>query len=137
VVMTVLAACRNHTDIVLQKVTQSSNGMECDKVFSADRKSIVEMNEILMQTGTVDSAEYAGIRSAIIHVGNKEEVLKLQKNETHGSTVTEVYIGDGYKVILNYETQQSGYITGYKGNLEVWKGKLYTKMDVEGLVNRL
>jgi len=45
-----LAGCHTN-DIQLQKVDKTSDRLECDKVFAESRKAIVEMNEILVQTG--------------------------------------------------------------------------------------
>jgi len=136
-IMTIgLMGC-HHNDIKLQKVTQTSEYLYCDKVFAADRKSITELNEILLQTGVIDTLDDTTVRAAVIHVNNQEEIINLAKSEQNGEVLTETYAGKVYKVILNYELDRSGYITAYKGSVEIWKGPLYSKLEIHGLRNKL
>ena len=136
ITVTGLAGCHTN-DIRLQKGDKTSDRLECDKVFAESRKAIVEMNEILVQTGAIDILGDTMVRAAIIYVNDREEVVRLVKTEKAGSVSTETYSGKEYKVILHYEPYKVGYITAYKGDIEVWKGNLYSKLSVEGLRNRL
>jgi len=131
-----LAGCHTN-DIQLQKVDKTSDRLECDKVFAESRKAIVEMNEILVQTGAIDTSGDTTVRAAIIHVNDREEIVNLVKTGKAGNRSTEEYRNESYKVILHYEPNKVGFIAAYQGELEVWKGNLYSKLSVEGLRNRL
>jgi hypothetical protein len=84
-----LGACKRH-DIELYIVHRTSDRLQCDRVFAGSAKAITELNEIWIQTGTIDTAP-----SSIIWVGGKEVVMKLKKAVTHRDQTRETYQGRG------------------------------------------
>jgi hypothetical protein len=122
-----------HNDIQLEKTFETSQYLKCDKVFATSRDSIVQLNEILIQTGIVDTLEDRTIKASIIHIKGKELILDLVKESQSGEKHNELYSGKGYKLTLNYNPV----LTGYEGECRIWHGKLYSKIKVEGIKNNL
>jgi hypothetical protein len=120
-------------DVNLQVVTHTSEYLYCDKVFAANRKSIIELNEILLQTGSIDTIEDKTVKAAVINISNEEKILDLEKTYRTGKKITEIYSGKGYKLILNYEPAGDY----YTGDIQVFKGQLYSKFAIEGSHNIL
>ncbi|NCD69691.1 hypothetical protein [Mucilaginibacter agri] len=132
-----LFSCKPKNDLQLEKVFQSSDHLKCDKVFANSRKSIVELNEILVQTGVVDTSEIVGPPAAVIHVQGKEIILNLIKGNKDGDNFNQLYAGKDYKLLLNYKAKHYDNRTEYVGYCEVWHQTLHSKFDVEGLDNTL
>jgi len=128
-----LPGCTPHNDIQLEKTFETSAYLKCDKVFAASRDSIVQLNEILIQTGMLDTLENQVTKASIIHVQGKELILDLVKEHILGDDHEELYQGKGYKLALNYQSKN----TGYKGECQVWHGKLHSRIKVEGIKNNL
>ncbi|OKS87718.1 hypothetical protein [Mucilaginibacter polytrichastri] len=128
-----LIGCASHNDIHLEKTFETSAYLKCDKVFAVNRDSIVQLNEILIQTGTLDTLEDQVTRASVIHVQGKELILDLVKEHKSGDSHQELYQGKGYKLALNYQSKN----TGYKGECQVWHGKLHSCIKVEGIRNNL
>ena len=136
--------CSNN-DIKLEKVTSTSDVLECNTVYSTSRKSIVELSEILIQTGQIDTLEDNSQSAAIIHDRGKEIVLNLIKVTKSNGFVREFYSGHGYKLELNYQVKrmdigindikyQDPY---YEGDCQIWHEKLYSKINIIGMRNKL
>ncbi len=130
-----MTACHRH-DIKLEVVHRTSDQLECDRVFAHDRKAIIELNEILIQTGTIDSYDHK-LRACIIHVAGKEVVMKLERSAKQNDNTIEEFAGEGYAVKLNYHPQQAGSDTVYVGKAHISHGADITDMTVEGIRNRL
>ncbi|WP_245132888.1 hypothetical protein [Mucilaginibacter straminoryzae] len=107
-------ACRQH-DIALEKVSHTSEYLYCDKVFAEKRKHIVELNEILVQTGTIDTLEDTLARAAVIHVKGKELMLNLVKASHNGDDFEEHYVGGGYQLDLKYRHKDEYNSVNYYG----------------------
>lgn len=132
-----LSGCAASNDIQLEKVTETSEYLHCDKVFSNSRDSIVQLNQIMIQTGTIDTTDERSFKAAIIHIQGQEVILDLVKaNQSHNER-NEHYAGKGYKLELNYEPKTLGNDTIYTGNCEIWQGKLHSDIKVEGIRNNL
>ena len=132
-----LSACAASNDIQLEKVTETSESLHCDKVFAGSRDSIVQLNQIMIQTGTIDTTDDRSFKAAIIHVRGKEIILDLVKASQSHSDRQEQYAGKGYKLTLNYESESLNNDTLYKGDCQIWKGKLHSNIKVEGIRNNL
>lgn len=132
-----LSACAASNDIQLEKVTETSEYLHCDKVFSNSRDSIVQLNQIMIQTGTIDTTDERTFRAAIIHIQGKEIILDLVKSNQSHNDHHEQYAGKGYKLKLNYEPKSLANDTMYTGNCEIWQGKLHSDIKVEGIRNNL
>jgi hypothetical protein len=128
-----LSGCASHNDIHLEKTFETSQYLKCDKVFATSRDSIVQLNEILIQTGTLDTLEDRAIKASVIHVRGKELILDLVKESQSDDHHNELYAGKGYKLALNYKPNK----TGYEGDCQIWNGKLHTKIKIEGIKNNL
>jgi hypothetical protein len=128
-----LTGCASHNDIQLDKTFETSQYLKCDKVFATSRDSIVQLNEILIQTGIVDTLDDRTIKASVIHVSGKELILDLVKESQSADRRNELYAGKGYKLALNYKPNK----TGYEGDCQIWYGKLYSKIKVEGIKNNL
>lgn len=137
IVIICLFSCKPKNDLQLEKVFQSSDLLKCDKVFADSRKSIVELNEILVQTGVIDTAEITGPPAAIIHIQGKEIILDMVKSKKDGDNFNQLYAGKGYKLLLDYKAERHDTHTDYVGYCEVWYQKSHAKFNVEGLENTL
>jgi hypothetical protein len=137
IILFILSGCAASNDIQLEKVTETSGYLHCDKVFSNSRDSIIQLNQILIQTGTIDTTDERSFKAAIIHIQGKEVILDLVKANQSHSEWREQYAGKGYKLELNYEPKNLGNDTIYTGNCQVWQGKLHSDIKVEGIRNNL
>ena len=135
-VWTCLAGCLTN-GIQLEKVYQTSDRLECQKVFSTTRKQIVELNEMLIQTGTTEAPDDRTINAAVIHVKGREILLNRLSVVKLGDSYKELYTGEGYKLALNYQLENLQNSITYKGYCELWQDKLYTKINVEGIRSNL
>ncbi len=137
IILLLLSGCAASNDIQLEKVTETSEYLHCDKVFSNSRDSIIQLNQIMIQTGTIDTTDERSFKAAIIHIQGKEVILDLVKAHQSHSERHEQYTGKGYKLELNYEPKNLGNDTMYIGNCEIWQGKLHSDIKVEGIRNNL
>ncbi len=132
-----LPGCAAPNDIQLEKVTETSEYLHCDKVFSNSRDSIVQLNQILIQTGTIDTLEDRTVKAAVIHVEGRELILDMVKERQLQDEHREQYAGKGYQLALNYRPKNAGSETIYNGDCQIWHGKLHSKIKVEGIRNNL
>ncbi len=130
-----MTACQRH-DIKLEVVHRTSDQLECDCVFAESRKAIIELNEILTQTGAIDSDDHK-LRACIIHVDGKEVVMKLERSAKQNDDTIEEFAGEGYAVKLSYHPQQAVTATVYVGKAHISHGADATDVAVEGVRNRL
>jgi hypothetical protein len=137
IIVLLLSGCAASNDIQLEKVTETSGKMECERVFSNSRDSIVQLNQIMIQTGTIDTLEDRTFKAAIIHIQGKEVILDLVKSQQSHNERHEQYAGKGYKLELNYEPKSLANDTIYTGNCEIWQGKRHSDIKVEGIRNNL
>jgi hypothetical protein len=137
IILFILSGCAASNDIQLEKVTETSDYLHCDKVFSNSRDSLVQLNQILIQTGTIDTADERSFKAAIIHIRGKEIILDLVKARQSHSERHEQYAGKGYKLELNYEPKSLANDTVYTGTCQIWNGKLHSDIKVEGIRNNL
>jgi hypothetical protein len=134
-----------HNDIQLEKVTSTSDALQCNTVFAESRKAIVEMNEILVQLGNIDTLEDSAPPAAIIHHQGKEIILNLTKSIRSTDHAEDYYAGKGYKLALNYTVKYTDIGINndnykdpyYVGECQVWHGKFHSKINVVGLKNKL
>lgn len=137
IILLLFSACAASNDIHLEKVTETSEYLHCDKIFSNSRDSIVQLNQIMVQTGTVDTTDERSFKAAIIHIQGKEIILDLVKIHQSHAERQEQYAGKGYRLELNYEPKSLGNDTIYTGNCQIWNGKLHSDIKVEGIRNNL
>lgn len=135
--VSIIFSCKQKTAIPLEKVHQTSEYLVCDKVFSDTRKSIVEMNEILIQTGKIDTLEDTVAMGAVIHDQGKEIILNRTKSAHKGDHYSEEFTGDVYRMILNYDQKTVYSSVGYYGTCQLWIDGKQHDFDVEGIRNNL
>lgn len=136
----ILFSCATESDIGLQPVNKVSSNLDCSLIFSDSRKSIIELNDVLIQIGiTLDPSES---NVSIIHIGGKEQIMKLIKSDKTGSHVNEIYANKDYKMELNYNLKYT--LAGvnskdpyYEGDCQLWHNGKHSKMNVYGLRNML
>lgn len=132
-----LASCRHKTVIPLEKTQQTSEYLICDKVFSDTRKSIVEMNEILIQTGKIDTLEDTIAMGAVIRDQGHEVILNRIRAAHKGEHYTEQFAGKGYRLLLNYDEKTVYSSLNYIGTCELWIDDKHYEFDIEGTRNVL
>ncbi|MFT3703137.1 MAG: hypothetical protein QM802_12240 [Agriterribacter sp.] len=99
-----------NNNLNIEIVRHSSDLLHCEKIFADDLQSIEELNEVLLQTGTVDTTdEHAPIRTAIITVDKKEILLTFEKSHSIQRETIEVYKGSGYILTLTYEADSNNF----------------------------
>lgn len=130
-----LASCHHH-DIKLGVVRQSSQLMNCTKIFGNSVKKLQEENEILIQTGIFYGAkEDEDKEAAIVKIGGAERVLYLTRLSVISGEKSEVYEGDGYWLSIKYVEQKKGEATYYVGRCRVRKGLIISEYEIEGIPN--
>jgi len=93
------------SNLNVQIVRHSSELLTCDKIFADNLKAIEERNEILLQTGAIDTTdEQQPIKSAIVTINKIEIALTLQNSTTTNSETIETYKGHGYDLTLIFKT---------------------------------
>jgi len=118
----------------VQVVRHSSELLKCDKIFANNLKAIEERNEILLQTGSIDTTdEQSPIKSAIVTIDKNEIALTLIKATTLNKETTERYQGKGYTLILTYQNNsgQSGKLV-YTGKFVIENSRFKKEFEIQG-----
>jgi hypothetical protein len=126
-------SCSNNSFNV-QVVRHSAELLTCDKIFAGNLEAIEERNEILLQTGSIDTTdEQTPIKSAIVTIGKNEIALTLIKATTLNNETTERYQGKGYTLTLTYQNSnsQSGKLI-YTGKFVIENSKSRRAFEVQG-----
>ena len=130
-----LISCKQR-DITIDVVRQSSDLMNCTKVFGYSAKKIEEENEILIQTGVFYAAGEGDDRqAAIIKVNHAERVLYLVVEKSISGEKTELYEGEGYSLALKYIEKPVGNHVIYDGRCRIRKGLVISEYNIEGEPN--
>jgi hypothetical protein len=120
-------------EIPLDIVRQSSELIHSDKIFGTSLKKIEEENEILLETGNIDTTdEHAPIYSALIKVQNVEIILNLVKSYMADDRQVEEYTSNGYKLVLSYK---KGNENEFDGKCTITSGKLKSTYNLVGVNN--
>lgn len=133
-------SCTSESKIAFEPVNKISGNLDCSIIFSDSRKSIIELNDVLIQVGvTLDPSES---NVAIIHIGGKEQMLKLVKSDKKNQQVSETYANNAYKMELNYDLKYTAEGVNskapyYEGYCKLWHNGKYSKINVYGLHNML
>jgi hypothetical protein len=108
--------------------------IHCEKIFAENIKSIEELNEILLQTGTVDTTdEHPPIKTAIVTIDKNETLLTFEKSFSMQERTTEIYKGQGYVLTLTYEENKNKFGNPvYKGKFVIENNTAKRKFDIEG-----
>ena len=127
-----LASCTRQ-DISLQVVRETSELIHAKIYYGTSFKRLDEENEILIQTGLIDTTdEHPPIDVAIIHVNNKEIVLTRSKEIQSADLNTKEYRGEGYHLILTFSKSLEDNITVYEGKCIISKGNLKSDYKIVG-----
>src|SRR5580698_2007338 len=132
IVAACICSCTNNP--VIQKVKESSPLLHCEKVFADNSDAIDERNEIILQTGAIDTTdEHPPVRAAILTIDNKEVILNL-KNQVHQKdTSIEIYIGGGYTLTISYKEQKNENGTStFIGNFVLENNEYKKEYSIEG-----
>ena len=118
----------------IRSVKQSVHILSCEKVFAEDLKRMDEENEILLQTGILDTTnEHPPLRVAIVYVGKNMVTLIFEKSYKSGAEISEVYKAEGYNLRLTYEETKNKYGNPiYNGTFVVETAKSKSEFDVMG-----
>jgi hypothetical protein len=125
-------ACSNSPNI--QIVRQSSNLLHCEKIFAQDLEAIEERNEILLQTGSIDTTdEQAPIKTAILRIDNADVILSLFRSYSQDNKTIEIYAGANYSLTLTYtqEKDNQGKLT-YHGNFLLENNGFRKQFEIAG-----
>jgi len=127
-----LSSC-SHREIQLDAVRQSSDLLHCYKVYGSSFKSIEEENEIIIQTGEIDTTdEQKPITAAIVNIKNTEVVLNLSGTKMLDGKIIEQYRNNEYTLVLSYSEESKGI---YKGLCTISSGKLMSVYNITGINN--
>ena len=142
----VISACSNNPhpfntkqEIPLQVVRQSSGLIHCYAVFGYSIKKLEEENEILIQLGTMDTADNQPTKAlAVIKTRDSERTLYLvnSRGDRKGEipVTIEEYSGEGYRLVLSYSERPVKGID-YDASCIISKGKLKSEYKLEGKPN--
>lgn len=108
--------------------------LKCEKIFGHTLKAIEEENEILLQTGVIDTTdESPPIKTAIVHINNREVLLTFVKSEPMSTEANEIYKGNGYTLTLKYVEKQSQFgAPFYNGKILIEDFVPKTEVEVSG-----
>jgi hypothetical protein len=119
--------------IELGIVRHSSDLLHCDKVFGYSSKTLREKNEILLQTGYVDTTtETKPFEVAIINYKRNEIVMVLNKRTENQNIVTESYSNYTFNITLTYSKETINRSPIYKGAFVIQLNHLESSYSVEG-----
>ena len=127
-----ICSCSNYPNI--QKVKESSSLLHCEKILADNADAIDERNEILLQTGVIDTTdEKPPIRTAILNIDNKEVILTLKKSYSEKDISIEIYVGDDYNLTLSYKKKENeNGISTFIGKFVIENNKYKKKFDIQG-----
>jgi hypothetical protein len=127
-----ICSCSNSPNI--QKVRESSDLLNCEKVFADNSDVIDERNEIILQTGVIDTTdEQPPIKTAIMNIDNKEVILTLKKSYSEKDILVEIYVGDNYNLTLSYKNQKNeNGATLFIGKFVIENDKYKKEFNIEG-----
>jgi hypothetical protein len=119
--------------IELGIVRHSSDLLHCEKVFGYSIKRLREKNEILLQTGYVDTTtETKPFETAIINYKQNEIVMVLNRRTENQNMVTESYSNDTFNIRLTYSKETIHQSSIYKGTFVIQLNHLESTYSVEG-----
>lgn len=126
--------------IQLSPVRHTSDFIHNIKIFGKDEKAIEQLNEIYLQTGTIDtednSVDEPGTRVAIIYINKKQIVLKETETSFREGITSKRFAGKGYTVNLNYYLlPENGKDILYKAHLLITNNADSTEYDLTGMEN--
>ncbi|HLY71698.1 MAG TPA: hypothetical protein VKR53_18320 [Puia sp.] len=126
--------CSCSTSPNIQTVKHSSPLLHCEKIFADNTDAIDERNEILLQTGVIDTTdELPPIETAIINIDNEEIILTLKKSYTENGYSIEKYSGQNYDLTLTYKRDQNNNgSVAYIGKFVIEINKHKTEFSIEG-----
>jgi hypothetical protein len=131
----ILASCKQR-DIVIDVARQSSDLMNCTKIFGYSVKKLEEENEILIQTGIFyANGDGEDKPAAIMKVNNTDRVLYLITEKAISGEKTEVYEGDGYCLSLRYIERLKANGIYFDGRCRIRKGITISEYKIEGQPN--
>jgi hypothetical protein len=118
IIFTFLFSCSNtQNSIQLTTVRKTSDLIHCDKIFGKGESSLDLLNEIIIQTGQIDTTDERKQWVAVIHIKNSELILNQTNIIISDKTTTEQFEADGYKLTLHYD------VIDRKSNYNIYKGK--------------
>jgi len=115
-------------------VRHSSELLSCDKIFAENLQAIEERNEILLQTGSIDTTdEQPPVKSAILTIDKNETILNLVNVTTTNKETIEKYKGNDYNLTLTYRNTigQHGKLI-YTGKFIIENSKSKREFSIEG-----
>ena len=123
-----------NSSINVQIVRHSSELLSCDKIFADNLQAIEERNEILLQTGSIDTTdEQPPVKSAILTIDKNETILNLINVTTTNNETIEKYKGNDYNLTLIYQNAngQHGKLI-YIGKFIIENSKSKREFSIEG-----
>lgn len=131
-IFTQLFACK-HEDIKLEAMRATSDLIHVEVFYGLSSKKMFEQNEILIQTGYIDTTdEHPPKYAAIIKVNNKEVVLTLIKESGPENLYVEEYANEQYHLILKDSEKKEGNETVYKSECVITNGNLKSEYKLIG-----
>jgi len=123
-----------NNSINVQIVRHSSELLGCDKIFADNLQAIEERNEILLQTGSIDTTdEQPPVKSAILTIDKNETILTLIDVTTTNKETIEKYQGNGYNLTLTYQNTVGKYDKLiYIGKFIIENSKSKREFKIEG-----
>ena len=130
-------SCTQHNleqDIKVEEARGSSNILECDKMFGENTGTLEEKNEILLQTGLIDTTdEHLPIKGAVIHINENEIFLNFINAKSSSDSTIEAYSGEGYLITLSYTEKRNAFNSLiYVGSFIIEKDRLKSEYKIEG-----
>ena len=120
-------------EIRLDIVRESSNLITCYKVYGTSLKKIEEENDILVQTGQIDTTtEQPPINVAVIKVNNNEIILTLVNETKTNNRIIEEYSGHNYNLILDCTKDNA---VNYTGSCTISTTQLKSTYHIVGTIN--
>ncbi|HLK29257.1 MAG TPA: hypothetical protein VKT28_11820 [Puia sp.] len=104
--------------------------------YGNNAKKLYEENEILIQTGLIDTTdEQPPIDAAIIKIDNKEIILTKMKETKSGNLNIKEYAGEQYHLTITDSEKKEDNETMYESDCIVTIGNLKSEYKLTGRYN--
>ncbi len=130
-----IISCKQQ-DIKLQVMRGTSELIHASICYGISSTKLYEENEILIQTGLIDTTdEQPPIHAAIIKVNNKEIVLTLIKDNNSENPDVKEYAGEQFHLTLKDSEKKEGNKITYESDCVITNGNLKSDYRLIGLRN--
>jgi hypothetical protein len=130
--------CSNK-DLNIENVNRSSDLIKCEKIFGSSLKDLEENNNILLQTGLLDTTtEHSPVQCADILIDKKEIILPLKSTKVVDDVTSEEFSDKFYKLtLISTKKQNKNGADFYTGKFTITNFRETKTFEIEGRISNL